>query len=700
MGLGGPRPEVWVVRKWLHWAWLGACAAAVGVGCGSSGGSSQGFAPTDDGGSSTSSGSSSGTSGSSSSSSSSSSGTSSGDDATTSSSSSGGGPVDASLDIAFPDAFYGPDTGSGSSGGLQDAGSDGPQCFPDGITCQNGVAYTCKNGVQTTQSCGGSQCVNGFGCIVCQPGTGSCSGNVGTACNASGTGYVTNDCDPLQGESCNQTNGQCTGDCASVGESYIGCEYYAVTMSNEELDQTVFPFSVSISNTTSKTATITITGPSYNQQFTLAAGAIQNYQLPWVSSLSCQGGTCNGTALLTPKTVLVAGGAYHIRSTEPVTVYEFNSYDYQLNVSCGSDPNGSPPCHSYTNDASLLIPVNAMTGNYRVLAGATWGFNNGGSIQVPGNAVIVGTANGTKVTFTMAKGSIQAGAGLGASGGTVTLNQGDVLEISSAQDAPEPGYGSDMSGSLISATQPVEVIGGSDCSFVPASNWACDHLEQINFPLETLRGDYLVTVPFNNNGDPNANPPIYPRQYVKIVGTAANTVLTTSPAQAGVPSTIGAGQVVWFETTQDFRLTSSAPVIVGQFMEGQYQFDGACNQPGLAGPPDCGDPSMSLAVATSQFRTSYQFIAPPSYYENWVNVIAPTTATVTVDGKPVTGYSAIGNSGYQVAHVQLCGPQTTACSGSSGIHSTSGTAAFGIEVYGYGYFTSYMYPGGLNLTRQ
>jgi hypothetical protein len=100
--------------------------------------------------------------------------------------------------------------------------------------------------------------------------------------------------------------------------------------------------------------------------------------LPWVPSLSCIGGTCNGTQLLTPTSTLVAGGAYHSKSTEPVTVYQFNAYDYQLNVTCGSDANGSPPCHSYTNDASLLIPVNALTGNYRVMAGAAWGFSANG----------------------------------------------------------------------------------------------------------------------------------------------------------------------------------------------------------------------------------------------------------------------------------------------------------------------------------
>jgi hypothetical protein len=101
-----------------------------------------------------------------------------------------------------------------------------------------------------------------------------------------------------------------------------------------------------------------------------------------------------------------------------------------------------------------------------------------------------------------------------------------------------------------------------------------------------------------------------------------------------------------------------------------------------------------MAVATPQFRTGYQFIAPPSYSENWVNVIAPTGAAVTVDGATVSGFTAIGASGYSVARVSLC---TGSC---SGVHTASGASPFGIEVYGYGVYTSYMYPGGLNLTRQ
>jgi hypothetical protein len=620
-----------------------------------------------------------------------------GDDATTKDTGSGNdsSSVDTSFDIAFPDGFSGPDGAGGDGGSGQDASVDGDAgCMPNGITCQGTTAYDCNNGVLTSMQCP-MLCADGYGCVNCIPNTGSCNGNVGTLCKGDGSGTVTNNCDPQLGEACN--NGACTGDCASVGTSYIGCEYYAVTMSNEELDQSTFDFSVSISNTSANQATILITGPNnYSSSQMLAGNAIQNYTLPWVSALSCSnGGSCN-SASATPNTSLVTGGAYHIKSTEPVTAYEFNAYEYEKNVSCASDPNGSPPCHSYTNDAALLIPVNAMTGNYQVMAGATWDFYDTQNLIpqqfiVPGTVVIVGTQANTSVTFTTTGTNyIQTGGGLNANtGGTVTLGAGDVLQISSALDGPQTGYGSDMSGATVTASAPVEVIGGHDCSFVPADNWACDHLEQINFPVETLRSDYLVTAPFNNNPLPNGST----REFVKIVGPAGAS-LTADPAQAGMPATIPAGGVAWFESTADFHLTTGKPVIVGQFMEGQYQFGSQCNQPGLLGPPDCGDPSMSVAVATAQFRTQYQFIAPPSYYENWVNVIAQTGAQIVVDGNTVGGFKAIGNSGYGVAHYSLCG--NGSC---NGVHTASGNSAFGIEVYGYGYFTSYMYPGGLNLSR-
>ena len=657
--------------SWASLAVWAAFGAAVVAGCGGAGGSaipgqdggpagdssgsSSGGGPQD--GSSTGSGSSGGSSGSASGASSS------GADASN--------PIDASLDIAFPDSFYGPEA-STPEGGSEDGPSEGgTSCAPDGITCQGSVAYDCSGGVLTTTDCSqqttNTTCANGFGCVVCQPGSGTCNGNTGTACNSTGTGTVTNSCDPLQGLTC--SDGVCVGACADLGESYIGCEYYAVTMANNWLNQAVFYFSVSVSNTGAQTATVTVDGGALASPVTqtIAPGALQEIKLPWVPAISCGTGPCNvdGGQPPAPGTALTSGGAYHIRSTQPVTVYQFNARDYQI----GSD-------YSYTNDASLLIPVNALTGNYRV---ASWP-----SFDVePGYITVVGTQNGTKVSVG-ASSALQAGAGLTSTGGTVTINAGDVLQIASAVNGSTSypwAYGTDPSGSSVTVLQggPVEVFGAHACVYIWTPTAACDHMEQITLPVETLRGDYLVTLPYNQNGTP--------QQYVKIVGTQANTHITFDPA-VEANQTLNAGTVVTFNTTQNFhvRSTDNPPqaFLVAQYMMGEDNFTAS---------DTAGDPSESVAVATAQFRNSYQFVAPANYEQNWVNVIAPAGANITVDGSAVSGYAAIGGSGFGVQHVLLSGAN-------NGVHQASGNVPFGIEVYGYGSYTSYMYPGGLNLSRQ
>jgi hypothetical protein len=659
--------------SWASLAVWAAFGAAIVAGCGGAGGQAytgnqtEGGTGADTGGSGSSSGG--GLEAGSSSGSGSGSGGSSGDDASS--------PIDASLDIAFPDSFYGPE-GSEPEGG-QDAPEEG-ECSPAGITCQGNVAYDCSGGVLTTTNCStqatNTTCSDGFGCVQCVPGTGTCSGNTGTACNSTGTGTVTNVCDPLQGESCTAGTGQCSGVCASLGASYIGCEYYAVTMLNQLLDQGTFYFAVSISNTGASTATVNIQGGALTaaMNVSIPAGQLQVITLPWVATLSCGAGPCcgdaNGCEPPPPGTEIVGNGAYHIRSTQPVTAYEFNAYQYGISGQ-----------YSYTNDASLLIPVNAMTGNYRAASWPTW--NN-----YPGTIAVIGTEAGTTVNVTAPAGTLQTSGGIGASGGTVTLNAGDVLQLESVLDAAGDTYGADLSGTLIAANKPVEVLGGHSCPFIPAGNGYCDHLEQIAFPIETLRGDYLVTPPYNENGGP--------MEWIKVIGVTANTHVTFDPASVSGAQTLNAGTVLTLQAVGPaFRVHSTdnppQPFFVAQYMMGQSNFNSNCAVGGSA--QDCGDPSESVAVATAQFRTSYQFVAPTSYTENWVNVIAPAGASVTVDGAAVGGFAAIGGSGYDWAHVALS-------SANNGVHSASSASAFGIEVYGYGSYTSYMYPGGLNLARQ
>ena len=120
--------------------------------------------------------------------------------------------------------------------------------------------------------------------------------------------------------------------------------------------------------------------------------------------------------------------------------------------------------------------------------------------------------------------------------------------------------------------------------------------------------------------------------------------------------------------------------MVVQYMEGQ---DAGGN---------AGDPAMTLAVPIEQFRSSYIFHTPPTYETNYVDVIAETGAIVLLNGIP-TAMTPIAGTDYSLSRVQGLGLGPNG----DGSHVIEGTKPLGISVYGYGTFTSYWYPGGLDL---
>jgi hypothetical protein len=130
--------------------------------------------------------------------------------------------------------------------------------------------------------------------------------------------------------------------------------------------------------------------------------------------------------------------------------------------------------------------------------------------------------------------------------------------------------------------------------------------------------------------------------------------------------------------------------------ESHYELGEFTEFPADAGvpSPDLGDPSECPAIPIAQYRSSYSFLAPSSYAQNWIDVVAPTGATVALDGTniPVSEYKQVGSQPFAVAHIELPPGQEG--------HEIEGNATFGLYVYGYGSRTSYMYPGGLDLRVQ
>jgi hypothetical protein len=518
----------------------------------------------------------------------------------------------------------------------------GPGPCPMGqIECEGNTAKVCDGmGGFTSEMPCAQACAPGLGCVLCVPGSYQCVGDLSQVCNDDGSAWVdAMTCDAVQGLSCDVMSGACIGACAGLGNSYIGCDYYPVVTQQIDGYLGPNPYAVAVANTTAQAANITVTqGANPIAMDMVPANSVKVIQLPVVNALNAGSGP----------TILVPDGAYRLRSTQPVTVYQYNPLNADV-----------------TNDASLMLPVNTWTGNYLVAAWQNWD-----GLNLRGWYSVTASKDNTMVTVKARGGGVptQAGGGVDGQGnGVIVMNEGDVLQVITEN-------GGDLTGTIVTADKPVQVLGGHECTQVPIGVTACDHLEESMFPIETLAKEYIVVPPVQVPNDAAEKAVI-----VRIVAAEANTTLTFEPDQAVNKLLANAGDFVEIPPTiARFVVKADKKILVAEYMVGQ---DGGYGT---------SDPAMLLAVPTAQFRKSYLFYAQPAWSANYVDIIAPAGANVTVDGAPVANFTPVAASGFSLAHVKLS-------NAGDGSHSVAGDQGIGISVYGVIDYGSYWYPGGLDL---
>ena len=537
-----------------------------------------------------------------------------------------------------------PSSGPDPSSTSLSTSTGAPVCDAGVIVCEGDVAKVCDGmgGFSQETPCEGP-CVEGMGCLLCEPGSTVCDGNVSMKCSDDGLTLGVNEaCDEIQGMACNPDIGLCDGECAleNLQFSYIGCDYYpTITLQHDSYNGGTKVFAVVIANTTGAEAKITITrGAMMVQELVVPAGEVKEVPLKWVPEL---------TKGLGPSKLTV-DGAYRVRSNHPVTVYQYNLLYADA-----------------SNDASLLLPVNAWTGDYLVASYPHAAVNN-----YPGFYAVVARQDDTKVTLkpSATGGKVQAGGGVAADGtGEIVLMADDVLQVATAADG-------DLTGTLIHADKPVQVFGGHKCSRVPQNVDLCDHLEEAMFPIEALAQEYIVIPPVQSPNDKADQ-----GQVVRIVASEADTTLTFTPDQGVANKLVKAGDFIEIvDTTAKFKVAADKKILVAQYMIGQGGGYGA------------QDPSMLLAVATEQYRKDYLFQAPNSWDANYVDIILKTGTSVSVDGKAVMGFVKIAGTEFSLAHVLLSKDGT-------GSHTLTASDRVGISVYGIQDFGSYWVVGGLDL---
>jgi hypothetical protein len=618
------------------------------------------------------------------------------------------------------------------------------ECALGGQRCALGKIEHCATTPEggtawaTTEDCvaAGLVCSSSiYQCTVCVAGATTCQGQEVMHCRADGSGADTVEtCDPQTGSACRE--GICQNLCAlaTIERSNVGCEYWAVDLDNAMIDATsnaaAQQFAVVVSNAQPD---VPVTVHVFQDDgspgdlaapYEIATATIAPYNLQ-VFKLGPRevDGSAPGTYNTGTHTAL-SRHAYKVTTDFPVVAYQFNPLD-NVNV--------------FSNDASLLKPREALAldgpdlQTTYVVAGwpqtiaatddPNTNFNPNAPINLRAFVTIVGTHQDTTVRV-IPKTTVVGGGPVATTppGGQIemTLHAFDVLNLETGD------FNADFTGTRIESNQPVVVFSGNEASdaphFTTLSDRRCcaDHLEDQLDPLRTAGRSFAIahnpsrTAAVKAAG---ADIEVVPEpDFVRFVSASdqAVTITTTLAPPNDVIHLAYLGDMREVTVYTDFMAQGTGPLLVAQVMASQ---DAAGVKRGLPG----GDPSLVIYPPTEQFRQNYVFLTPDKYAFDFVVMVAPPDAAVTLDGivptdfgcetAPADGLTDEQRGGKKaplvVYRCQFSFPTIDPLAmapdnvkpgmQNDGVHRIDSDQPVGVIVSGFDSYVSYAYAGGTDL---
>ncbi|MCX5746461.1 MAG: IgGFc-binding protein, partial [Proteobacteria bacterium] len=396
----------------------------------------------------------------------------------------------------------------------------------------------------------------------------------------------------------------------------------------------------------------------------------------------------------------VSPHAYHVVSTGPVVVYQFN-----------------PIIQQYSNDASTLIPRQALGGDYVIIGYDTANPCGITGMTIPsipdhGAITIIPAEDGTTVTVTTTHPIMASGGDSGlmiaetAKGGTLTmqLDRYTVANLESRQvvgsigactSAINNGQTGDFTGTRIHADKPIAVFtshergigfgGAANVVYPPdwdASDDICctDHLEEQLLPVTALGREFAVARSPIRSTDPTGwlEPDI-----VRVVATIDATTIHTNLPSPNDTFTLDANEQHTFAATVGFTISSDKAIEVAQYLVPQH----------FVKHGYIGDPSQLLVPAAEQHRKDYVFLVPSTFTKNYIVVAKPVDGTATLDGTLLDTVE-FGCTKAPIGTVMSVMYEQITCDVTAGHHTIVGSKPMGLSVYGYYNVGSYAFVGG------
>jgi hypothetical protein len=573
-------------------------------------------------------------------------------------------------------------------------------------------------------ACGPDEiCDPAAGCVVCVPDSLYCGGpsaNDVLRCNHEGTGGDLVETCPADSVC---SDGACKTPCEAAEDhpSNLGCDFWAVDLDNEAFnlvgvgnDAAAQQFAVVAANNNDFPVMVTITknaarvGEPINQQTVVAVSVpprvAQRIDLPQREVDGAMGQ--NGAYVQNSGSgTFVSPHAFHIVATGPVVIYQFN-----------------PIIQQFSNDASTLIPVNALGTDYIAMGFETanpCGIDMLSQPSIPdhGSIAIVAPNDDTHVTITASHPLMATGGDSGFAiaetpkGGTTQftmgrytvvnletkMSQGSVFDCSTAVNAGQDG---DVTGTYIKADKPIVVFtanerglgfgGATNVEYPPdwvegTDDICCtEHLEEQLFPVTALGKEFAVARSPIRSTDPTGwvEPDI-----IRIVGSADATLIQTNLPPPLNSFMVNAREKKTFAVKTGFTISADKAIQVGSYQVPQHFVKHGFT----------GDPSMLTIPAAEQHRKDYVFLVPATFEKNFGVFSKPVAAHVVLDGLPLDSAEFSQCVKAPIGTVTQIDYEQVTCPLGDGRHVVSADLPFGLSVYGRHSVGAYSFVGGSDI---
>lgn len=557
------------------------------------------------------------------------------------------------------------------------------------------------------------------GCVVCPADQLYCGGpaeNDIYRCNGEGTGGTFVEACPTD-QVC--SNGACKTPCEAALDkpSNVGCDFWAADLDNESSniggissDAAAQQFSIIVANNNTYPITVTVrknaarVGQPLDERAvvstTVGPRVAQRIDLPQREVDGAMGQNGAYTANSGSGT-FVSPHAYHVLTTGPAVVYQFN-----------------PIVQQFSNDASTLIPIQALGTDYIGVGFQT--ANPCGIAALPqpsipdhGAITIIAPHDDTTVTVTASHPIMASGGDSGFAipetpkGGTITFTMGrytvvnletlqPVGDVLTCANAVNGGQNGDLTGTYVKADKPVVVFmanerglgfgGATNIDYIPGWDDQTDdvccteHMEEQLLPVSALGREFAIPrSPIRSTHATWVEQDIF-----RVVGSVDGTIVKTNLPPPHDQLTVNAREQQTFMANRGFTLSADKPVQVAQYLvPQQFVKEGFL-----------GDPSQLTIPAAEQHRKDYVFLVPATWQKNYAVIAKPADAKIKIDGIPLEGVEFSNCARAPIGTIANVAYEQVTCLLADGHHQASGDKPFGLSVFGYFSVGAYSFVGG------